>query len=335
MDSTSKPLLIGFTYDLKDDYLAKGFSPEDAAEFDSLETIDGLYNALTQLGHRVDKIGGAIPLTERLAKGDRWDIVFNICEGVNGIGREAQVPAILDLYNVPYVFSDVLVLALSLHKGMTKHVLKDNGVPTAPFVVVNSVEELTDHNLTFPLFVKPVAEGSGKGIAPDSKVHDNSQLKRVVSDRVKQFGQSVLIEEFLPGREFTVGIIGTGSQSRVVGMIEVNYKTNENSGIYSYFNKTNYENYIDYSVPEKPVFDACSDVALRAWKILGCRDGGRIDLRLDSRGVPNFIEVNPLAGLNPVHSDLPILAYKAGMTYNQLIDMILQSALSRTKKPKA
>jgi len=334
VNSNKNSLLIGFTYDLKDDYLTKGFSLEDAAEFDTLETIDGICNALTELGHRVDKIGGAIHLTERLVKGNRWDIVFNISEGVYGIGREAQVPAILDLYSIPYVFSDVLVLALALHKGMTKHVLRDNGVPTAPFMVVNSVEELSGHNLTFPLFVKPVAEGSGKGIAPDSIVYDNNGLERVVLDRLNQFGQSVLIEEFLPGREFTVGIIGTANESEVIGMIEVKYRMNDNSGVYSYFNKTNYEEFIEYSVPEKKLFDACSDVALRAWKVLGCRDGGRIDLRLDNKGVPNFIEVNPLAGLNPVHSDLPILAYKAGISYNQLVDSILQSALRRIITPK-
>jgi D-alanine-D-alanine ligase len=322
---------IGFTYDLKDDYLKLGFSPEEAAEFDTRETIEGISATLEELGFEVDNIGNVKSLITRLLKGESWDIVFNICEGVFGIGREAQVPAILDVYNIPYVFSDVLVLSLTLHKGLTKNIIRDNGIPTAAFIVADHSDDLLSHNLEFPLFVKPVAEGTGKGIAEDSKVYNQTQLLEVASDRIRRFGQSVLVESFLPGREFTVGIAGTGNEARVVGMMEVIYKPGETSGIYSYQNKAHYEDYIEYTVPEQSVYNACSNVALKAWKALGCRDGGRIDLRMDAYGVPNFIEVNPLAGLNPVHSDLPILAYKAGITYKQLIKMIMDSALARLK----
>lgn len=322
-------LSVGFTYDLKDDYLAMGLTPEEAAEFDVQETIDAIFTTLQRRGYRVEKIGGARSLIRRLEQGCRWDLVFNICEGVKGIGREAQVPAILDVYNIPYVFSDVLVLSLTLHKGMTKSIIRDRGIPTAPFLVAKSLMDLNDHNLQYPLFVKPVAEGTGKGIGPDSRVFNSRQLRKAVKDRIKQFDQGVLIEEFLPGREFTAGIVGTGKDAKIIGVMEVIYRAHESTGIYSYENKANYEHFIDYSIPEKEVYDACSKVALASWNALDCRDGGRIDLRMDAMGVPNFIEVNPLAGLNPLHSDLPILARKKGISYSRLLGMIMNAATER------
>jgi D-alanine-D-alanine ligase len=326
---TNLPLTIGFTYDLKEEYLAMGFSSEEAAEFDAPETIEGIHNALTHLGYSVVNIGNARSLIRRLEQDERWDLVFNICEGVSGLGREAQVPAILDLYNIPYVFSDVLVLSLTLHKGLTKNVIRDKGIPTAAFFVADDLWELEQMQLNYPLFVKPVAEGTGKGIGPDSKVFNHQQLKQVVADRMARFNQSVLIEEFLPGREFTVGIVGTGNKAQVIGMMEVIYRENEKSKVYSYENKANYADFIDYSVPENDIYQQCSRVALDSWRALNCRDGGRIDLRMDHQGVPCFIEVNPLAGLNPIHSDLPILAEKRRTSYTELIELIMNSALER------
>ena len=322
-------MTIGFTYDLKSDYLAEGFSEEEAAEFDVPETIVGISSALESLGHEVVRIGNVKALLKRIHQGERWDLVFNICEGVKGIGREAQVPAILDVFDIPYVFSDALVLSLTLHKGMTKRIIRDLGIPTAPFAVVEQAEDVVRVDLPYPLFVKPVSEGTGKGIGADSKVHNFEELKRVCLDRLYQFRQPVLVESFLPGREITVGIVGTGKDARVIGMMEVIYNQKEQSGIYSYQNKAHYEEFIEYMIPEKQLYDQCAAVALSAWRGLGCRDGGRVDLRLDEHGIPNFMEVNPLAGLNPVHSDLPILAAKAGISFNNLIGMMLQSAIKR------
>lgn len=329
MKNKPEKITIGFTYDLKHDYLAQGFTPEQAAEFDVPETIEGINDALVSMGYNVDKIGNVKSLMHRLYKGDRWDLVFNICEGVHGLGREAQVPAILDVYDIPYVFSDVMVLSLTLHKGMTKHIIRDNGIPTAPFLVAHSLDCVENHSLKYPLFVKPVAEGTGKGIEQDSKVTDHRQLIRVAMDRFHRFGQHLLVEEFLPGREFTVGITGTGEDARVLGLMEVQYKSHEVSGIYSYQNKAHYEDFVNYTLPDKTIYDACSKVALDAWNALGCRDGGRVDLRMNAEGIPNFIEVNPLAGLNPIHSDLPILARKSGISYKELLQKIMNSALQR------
>ena len=168
---------IGFTYDLKDDYLKAGFSEEEAAEFDGIETIEGIEGALVSLGHRVERIGTVKKLAELLVAGKRWDIVFNIAEGVSGIGREAQIPALLDAYDIPYVFSDQMVLSLCLHKGMTKRVVRDGGVPTAKFHVVAEERDIAEVRLDYPLFAKPVAEGTGKGIGAFSKIKDAATLR--------------------------------------------------------------------------------------------------------------------------------------------------------------
>ncbi len=319
----------GITYDSKKTYLQNGFTKEEVAEFDSDETIEGIENALQTLGFTTERIGNIGELTKALTAGNRWDIVFNIAEGVYGIGREAQVPALLDAYKIPYVFSDPLVLCLTLHKGITKHVVRDCGIPTAPFKVVETMTDLKKVNLNYPLFIKPVAEGTGKGISGKSLIKTQKELAQWTEVLLEQFKQPVLVEEYLPGREFTVGIIGTGEQACAIGIMEVHIVDKSEDAIYSLFNKENYETRVEYSLPEKGVSKLCYKVALDAWRALGCMDGGRVDLRMDKNGVPNFIEVNPLAGLNPIHSDLPILSYKAGITYLELIERIMKSATQR------
>jgi len=161
---------IGFTYDLRDDYLRDGYSEEETAELDAAETIDAVDAALTSLGHRVDRIGNVTSLTKRLAAGHRWDLVFNYAEGLFGFAREAQTPALLDAFQIPYTFSDGLVLALTLHKGMTKHVVRGLGIPTPDFVVAATEADAAAVTLPYPLFVKPVAGGSSVGISAASHV---------------------------------------------------------------------------------------------------------------------------------------------------------------------
>ncbi|HBF87047.1 MAG TPA: D-alanine--D-alanine ligase [Bacteroidales bacterium] len=322
-------MTIGLTYDLKSEYLALGFSSEEAAEFDSIDTIIGIENALHELGYETERIGHAKSLIEKINSGKKWDLVFNICEGMYGIGREAQVPAILDLYNIPYVFSDVLVLSLTLHKGMTKRVIRDLGIPTADFFVVETISDVEKVNLPFPLFAKPVAEGTGKGINALSVINNQNELIESCTEKLQKFKQPVLVETYLSGREFTVGVVGTGSDAKVVGAMEVVFRKNTKSDVYSYDNKANYEQYIDYLVPEKEILESVYDVALKSWIGLGCRDGGRVDIRMDKNGIPNFIEVNPLAGLHPIDSDLPILSRLNGISYVEVIKMIMDSAVKR------
>lgn len=321
---------VGITYDLRDDYLKEGYSSEETAEFDRVDTIDAIDEALSELGHSVDRIGNARQLVARLAEGHSWDLVFNIAEGMYGVGREALVPALLDAYRIPYTFSDPLILALTLHKGMTKVIIRDAGLLTADFAVINSIPAIDEVSLPYPLFAKPVAEGTGKGINDKSKIGSPSELHAVCGCLLHEFRQPVLVETYLPGREFTVGIVGTGEDAQAIGTMEVLFRDKQDSElIYSYHNKSHYEEMILYSVPEKEVIDSCSKLALSSWKVLGCRDGGRVDVRMDAEGRPNFIEVNPLAGLNPVHSDLPILCRLNGISFQELIERILMNTLKR------
>ncbi len=320
---------LGFTYDLKSDYLAAGYTEEEAAEFDSEETIEGIADALQNLGYDVDRIGGVQQLLKKLASGERWNLVFNICEGLRGPCREAQVPVILDIYQIPYVFSDGLVMAMTLDKGITKHVVRDHGIATATFKVVRHTDDIDTIDIPYPLFVKPVGEGTGKGIGNLSKVESHVMLRHVCMHQMKTFQQSVLVEAYLPGREITVGIVGSGSQARVLGMMEIHFRPNETTGIYSYENKAHYEDYVSYSVPEEAMYKACEKLALNSWQVLGCKDAGRVDIRCDKHGVPNFMEVNPLAGLHPIHSDLPIIARMQGINFQKLIGMIMDSTTNR------
>jgi D-alanine-D-alanine ligase len=320
---------IGITYDLRHYYLSQGMGDEETAEFDSPVTIEGIDAALTELGHVTDRIGNIRNLTSRLAAGDRWDLVFNIAEGLRGFGREAQVPALLEAYDIPYTFSDPLVLSLTLHKAMTKRVIRDCGIPTADFSLVETIRDIDRVRLPFPLIAKPVAEGSGKGIDSSSKVTDAAGLANVCERLLETYRQPVLVERFLPGREFTVGILGTGGESRSIGVIEVTLNDRAEADVYSYHNKEQYEDLVDYILVTDETARSAERVALEAWIALGCRDAGRLDVRCDENGIPNFMEVNPLAGINPDRSDLCIIARLAGIGYNELIESIIDSASDR------
>ena len=323
---------IGLTYDLKDYYLEKGFSEEETAEFDSNETIEGIENALHLLGYKCDRIGHLENLMSRILNNESWDLIFNIAEGMYGFAREAQIPAILDAYRIPYTFSDPMVLSICLHKSITKRLIRDLGLPTPDFYVIENEEDLNKVNLPFPLFVKPISEGTGKGINTSSVITNKIDLIDQTIYLLNQYNQPVLIETFLPGREFTVGILGTSNNAKIVGVMEVIFEKSAEKDIYSFSNKKNYENRISYKLTDDPIAQKTADIALKAWRGLNCRDAGRVDLRIDKNGVPNFIEMNPLAGLHPVHSDLPILAKIAGMDYKTLIKEIIESAMSRLNR---
>ncbi len=325
---------VGITYDLRKDYIEMGLSEEETAELDTDETIDAIENVLNKLGNETVRIGNIKSLVNRLASGERWDLVFNISEGIKGVGRESQVPALLDAYDIPYTFSDPLVLALSLQKDMAKRVIRDLGIPTPKFAVINDIDDFEMNDLEFPLFVKPIAEGTSKGIDKTSKVFSIDELLAVSKKLLDKFKEPVLIEEYLSGREFTVGIVGTGKKAKVVGVMEIVIKGPDEIGGYSYANKKNYLETVSYMPVTDEMTEKCSDIALRVWRGLGCKDGGRVDLKADSKGEPSFMEINPLAGLNPVFSDLPILAAIYGMNYEELIENIFISSTQNIKKEK-
>jgi D-alanine-D-alanine ligase len=321
---------IGFTYDLKDDYLALGLKEHEVAEFDSSTTIDAIAAALAQLGHEVERVGHVRALAARLVAGWRCDLVFNIAEGVAGFGRESQVPALLEAYGIPYTFSDPLVCALTLHKGMAKHVARGCGVPTPKFALVTTPAEAAAVELPLPLFAKPVAEGSSKGITAKSLATSRAALLEVCTELLERYRQPVLVEEYLSGREFTVGILGSGAEARSLGTLEVVLLDGADRGVYSYRNKTQWESIVEYRLLEPgPLRAEVEGVALATWRCMGCRDAGRIDVRLDGDGKAQMIEVNPLAGLAPGYSDLPNMAAMAGMSYGELIGEIVRCATAR------
>ncbi len=327
---------VGITYDLKDDYLALGFDKETCAEFDSIETIDAIDAVLKRRGYKTERIGNLFSLITQLQSGKRWDLVFNITEGMYGRGREAQVPALLDAFQIPYVFSDTTILALTLDKALTKRVVRDGGVATASFqelavgcqLIKPDSWKLIADSLSFPLFVKPNCEGTGKGIHAKSLVHNEQELQTAIADIHQRFAQPALVETYLSGREFTVGITGTGNDASVVGVMEIMLNDKADAAGYTYDNKQEYEERVSYHLRSDAEAKRAGEVALAAWKVLGCRDGGRVDIRSNDNGTPHFLEVNPLAGLHPVLGDLVILAKMAGLSYDDLLGRMIDSALS-------
>jgi len=322
---------IGLTYDLKEDYLKEGYSVEETAELDIPETVNGIESAIRKLGYETERIGNIRSLIKRLNDNARWDLVFNICEGVNGTySRESQVPALLEAYNIAYTYSDPVVLGISLKKDLTKTIVRANGFKTPDFFVIKTAEDIDKLNLAYPLFVKPVAEGSSKGIADKSKVENKNQLKTASLELLKKFKQPVLVETYCSGREFTVGMIGTGIKAECIGGMEVILNEKAEKNAYSYKNKAMYEEVVEYKlITDIKLNEEIKEFAVGAWRALECRDAGRVDIMLDKDGDINFIEVNPLAGLNPNYSDLPIMFSMLGRNYDELIKIIVNSALER------
>jgi D-alanine-D-alanine ligase len=320
---------IGLTFDLRSWYIDRGYSMDETAEFDKQETVDALENSLKLMGHQTEPIGNAFQLIEALASGKRWDMVFNIAEGLYGDGRESVVPAILDQYRIPYVFSGPVIMGLSLNKHIAKLVVSAAGVPVSPGTLVGNINELNNIKLVYPLFIKPVSEGTGKGITEKSLVHSPAELKKMAEWILDEFNQPALVEEYLPGREFTVGVVGYGTDAVAIGGMEVICKDNLP---YSVEVKENYHEYCTYKPLDPEIAEECKTVALGAWRALDAVDAGRVDLKADRNGKICFIEANPLAGLNPVHSDLPILSRMYGIEYQTLMEMIMKSAIKRIKK---
>lgn len=327
-------LFIGLCYDLKADNLKAGFSASEVMEFDDEETIIGLEDALFQLGHKVERIGNGRELALRLAKGDHWDLIFNVAEGLKGRSREAQVPAVCELFAQPYTFSDPLTCALTLDKALAKRVVRDRGLPTAPFEVVSTPEEAAAVSLPVPLFLKPMAEGSSKGVTSCSLVQEREELVAVCQELLEQFHQPVLVETFLPGREVTVGIVGNASTARVVGVMEVVFTDKAETAAYTALNKEEYLERVSYRLvtDEEPIAAQAQWLALDIYHALNCRDVARVDLRCDASGVLQFLEVNPLPGLSYVYSDVPIMAELAGLSYVKLIDEIVEAAWQRNRR---
>jgi D-alanine-D-alanine ligase len=347
------------------------------AEWDSAETIDAVASALSALGD-VIRIEATEELPARL-RSERPDIVFNIAEGLHGTNREAHVPAICEFFGIPYSGSDPYTLSLCLHKARTKDVLSVHGIPNAPYVVIedeSSLEQMLweqgsgkseqgtgaeartpnggrrfTHSLfplptsRFPLFLKPVHEGSSKGITERNFVRDRNELEAQARFLLATYRQPVIAETFLPGAEFTCGVLGNGATARVLPIVGFNFESLPKGALPIY----GFEAKWIWDTPDEPleIFDcparidhrlesAIEDVVLRAYRVLGCRDWSRVDVRLDADGVPNVVEVNPLPGILPNPEDnscLPKAARAAGLSYDELIQSALIAAAERTGVP--
>ncbi len=325
--------IIGITYDLKTDWQGSGDDPIDAAaELDGHKTIECLKNALESAGHKVDLIGGARQLIGRVTNNDlKVDIVFNISEGFKGRNRESQVPAILDLYNVPFVGADALTLGVTLDKVMAKKCFIADGIPTARYFKATPEDNLFELNtIGFPLFVKTLHEGTSKGINQSSRVENFQQLKTQVEHVNRNYKQPALVEEFIKGTEFTVGIIGNGPpQAMPVVQYAIAGSTTLGNEFYSYRHVV--EKSVEYICPapiDEKLARRLQELAVRAYKAVDCRDFGRVDFRVDEAGNPYVLEINPLPNLSP--DDVFVLFAKVkGMTYNQIINKIMDEALAR------
>jgi D-alanine-D-alanine ligase len=320
---------LGFCYDRKEDYLAAGYNPEQVMEFDPEETVAAIAAGLASLGHRVERVGRGVELARRLAAGERFDHGFSIAEGSHGRSREAQVPALCELFDQPYAFADPLTCALTLDKAMAKRVVRDHGLPTPAFAVVAAPADLGSVTLDPPLFAKPLAEGSSKGITALSMIRSRAELEAACLDLLARFRQPVLVETFLPGREVTVGVVGHGAGARVVGVMEVDITGGDETYAYTATNKDDWRRRVSYRLIDDSLAAASGELALAVYAALGCRDGARVDLRCDGAGRPAFIEANPLPGLDPERSDLPFIARFAGHSYGDLLGWIVDSARQR------
>ena len=320
---------IALTYDLRDDYLREGMTEEETAEMDSISTIEALEGTISSLGYEIEKVGNIKSLITKLATGQRWDLVFNIAEGVYGMGREAQVPAVLDAYRIPYTFSDTIVLAVALQKALTKRIVSDLDIPTSDFYSVRTEDGISKVNLPFPLFAKPVAEGTGRGVNNRSIINNKAELEETCLDLLRTYQQPVLVERYLPGREYTVGIIGSGPKAEAVGVMEVVLKPVSDVEVYGFKAKELCEQLIEYKPAYGEAAEKAKEMALIVHKGINCRDSSRVDFKEDEQGHLQFLEINPLAGLHPSHSDLPIICSFFNIPYKELIKRIIDSAKER------
>jgi len=322
---------IGFTYDLKSDHAGRSDLPQDAlAELDIEETVDGVARALASGGHRVERIGNAKKLLERLPGLD-VDIVFNICEGLGPRSREAEVPTVLDLFGVPYVGSDGLTLSLTLDKAMAKKVFVADGVPTPRSFLANGKFSLKDlDGMRPPFMVKPCHEGSSKGISEDSIVHKKKDLPARIAEVNRQYHQLALVEEFIRGSEFTVLVIGNDTpQALEPVQIQIGGLCDLGELVYTWRRLSSTD--IQYICPARIAAGLrrkLCDLSIAAYRAVDCRDFGRVDFRVDEKGRPYVLEVNPLPSLSE-EDVFPPIARAHGWTYEGLLLKILDNALTR------
>lgn len=323
--------VVGIIFNCKK--TACGAVPDEEAEYDSLDTVHAIRDALASAGIRavLMECDGSLP--RKLAE-THIDIAFNIAEGRHGRGREAEAPAILNLLGIPFTGSDETTLCIALDKALCKRLLSSYRVRTPKYRIITREKEIRVGGLHFPVIVKPNAEGSSKGI-PDACIAScEEELRELALRNLELYGGPVLVEEYIAGREFTVGLLGNGENVRVFPPMEIVFRGNTSGDyrIYSFGVKQNYQEYVSYECPAKldpKLEDEMEKIALRVYRALGCRDFARVDFRLSEDGRLYFIEINPLPGLAPGYSDYPMLAEFSGVPYQELVLSVLRAGLSR------
>lgn len=322
---------VGLTYDLKTDYEFKKDDPPDAnAEFDHPSTIGVIASAIETCGFKVKKIGNVLNLLEKIDKLD-VDIVFNISEGLTGRNRESQVPILLEMADIPFVGGDALTLSLTLDKIMAKKVFIAEGIPTPKFFEVKTPESLMNMNhFKFPLIVKPRFEGSSKGLTENSRVENKEDLKTQVEYVINKYKQPALVEEFISGQEFTVAVVGNEpAEVMPIVQIQIDGKFKLNDRFYTFARITSDK--LKYICPpriNKDLARKISELALKTYNAVECRDFGRVDFRVDKEGNPYVLEINPLPSLS-TEDVFMIVAKEIGITYAKMIGRILESAIRR------
>ena len=335
--SQKQALRVGFTFNQKRITPTPDLATDSEAEFDSPKTLESIREAIRSYGHQVIDLEANSDLPLKLHPDD-VDIVFNIAEGMRGRNREAQVPALLELLDIPYTGSDSATLALALDKGLSKRIVAQAGVPTPDFQLMVTGKEKLSKELQFPVIVKPVAEGSSKGVVGTSVAHNEAELREMAGFIIDRYKQAALVEEYLPGREFTVAMLGE-RRPRVLPPMEIvftNHSKDPNP-VYSYQHKLDPNEEVRYDRPavlDPRLKETIERISRKVFTVLGCRDVARVDLRMDSKGQVHFIELNPLPGLTPGWSDLCLIAESAGIGYRELIGEIMAPAIRRYKEKK-
>jgi D-alanine-D-alanine ligase len=324
-------LKVGFTYNVKRAAPDLSAGVDDEAEYDSPRTLQAIREAIASHGHEVVDLEATSDLPIQLAS-TPVDVVFNIAEGFKGRSRESQVPALLELLDIPYTGSDPAALSVSLDKALAKRMVRTHGILTPDYLVMHTGKERLSRELGFPLLVKPVAEGTSKGVTKKSVVRDEAELREVAREVISKYRQPALVEEYVGGREFTVGMLGE-RRPRVLPPMEIVFlDPDDATPIYSFDMKQDWSEKIRYEVPARlseRELERLERAARECFAALGCRDVARLDFRMDEEGRIFFIESNPLPGLAPGWSDLVLIAQAAGIEYRALIGEILSFAVRR------
>jgi D-alanine-D-alanine ligase len=329
-----EPLTVGVLYNLKRVSPTEDGENDNEAEFDSESTINAIKTALTSLGHNPVCLEATQDLPARLQI-VKPDIVFNIAEGIHGRSREAQAPALLELLGIEYSGSESATMSLTLDKIMAKKLVKEEHVLTPDYIQIITGKEKLPSSLKFPIILKPAAEGSSKGIFDSSVVNSEEELRSLAYRLIEKYKQPIMAEQYIKGREFTVGLLGN-KKPKILPIMEIVFlDKNRPHPVYSFEYKLNYSKDVRYDIPAQVSPSLQSKIektARQCFDILACRDVARIDFRVDAKEDVYFLECNPLPGLAPDWSDLCLMAKVANLDYKLLIAEILAPALKRFRE---